>query len=87
MENMINNANIFAKLLVSNIITSNKYHGALPPMATDTMIDRMMCYRSLVHIYGLAETMEPFMKLLLEMGGDGKMKRHMWDEFNMALNA
>jgi hypothetical protein len=83
---MDNSANLFAKLLMSSIVASNKGRGySLTYMETDTMWNRMQCYHDLVRTFGLLETTESFMRLLVEVSGDVKTKRYLWDEFNMVI--
>lgn len=79
-------ASLFVKIFAANMLAGRDRSELMYSMySTDTLLDRVDCYRVLINEYGVRSTMEHFMRLIVEMKGDAKAKRAMWDELNMAI--
>lgn len=69
-------AQVFGSLMTGNV---NAY-------CTDNVIGRIKMYHDLMKSYGLNETMESFLRLLVEAKGDMHVKNEIRDEFHIAID-
>lgn len=78
--------NLFTQLYAANMLSDMNANGVtIKP--SKSILDRIACHKTLIHLRGENVARESLMSLLLQAKGDAGIKRRIWDEFDMAIDS
>lgn len=78
--------NLFTQLYAANMLSDMNENGVtIKP--SKSILDRIACHKTLIKLRGEVLARESLMTMLLQAKGDAAIKRRIWDEFDMAVDA